>query len=114
MNSDRCAGYYCVACPHGRFCSNEDEMFNRLVESTKYHVEKWGLYWIDICFEEQDRVARNAFDRYREWLKHYGFTGRELSYKKYINYCSDTLEPCYGCGCYTGTFYFKPIKEESE
>lgn len=100
----------CVVCPH-RYCVNEEEMYQRLIEDTKYQVEKWGLKWIHIWFEKDDTVALKAFERYCEWLRKYGYEGSEPSYKTWIEYTEDTHEPVRDCGGHSGTFYFHEIKE---
>lgn len=100
---------YCITCPY-RYCIDEDEMYQRLIEETKHQVERWGLHWIRICFESDDVIALRAFERYRQWLREYGFEGNEPSYKKWIAYTVDTHEPVRCCGCHDGTFYFRSIK----
>lgn len=99
----------CVSCPH-RHCIDEEEMYRRLIEDTRYQVEHLGLHWINIWFEQDDTVALNAFFRYREWLKSYGFDGGKPSYKRWIAYREDTQEPARCCGCHSGTFNFHPIR----
>ena len=101
---------YCVNCPY-LHCIYEEDLYQRLVWYTKQQVERWGLHWIDIWFEEDDVVARRAFERYRKWLKKYGFEGNEPTYKTWIVHnFTDQSKPVVECGCHTGTFYFKPIK----
>lgn len=99
----------CVVCPY-RYCVDEEEMYQRLIANTKRQVEKWGLHWIHIWFEERDTVALKAFERYRKWLKEYGYEGGRLSYKEWIAYTYDH-KPFRDCGCHDGTFYFHKIKE---
>ena len=100
----------CVVCPY-RYCVDGEEMYQRLIEDTKYQVEKWGLKWIRIWFEEDDAIALKAFERYREWLRGYEYEGGQPSYKKWIVYTVDSHKPVRGCGCHDGTFYFHKIKE---
>lgn len=100
----------CVVCPY-IYCVDGEEMYQRLIEDTKYQVEKWGLKWIRIWFEEDDAIALKAFERYREWLRGYGYEGGQPSYKKWIVYTVDSHKPVRGCGCHDGTFYFHKIKE---
>lgn len=103
---------YCVACPY-LHCIYEEDLFQRLVRYTKNQVERWGLHWIDIWFEEEDAVARRAFERYRKWLRDYGFEGNEPTYKKWIVHnITDPSKPVVECGCHSGTFYFKPINNK--
>lgn len=100
----------CVVCPH-RYCVDEEEMYRRLIKDTKHQVEKFGLHWIPIWFEEGDTIALKAFERYRGWLKEYGYEGGEPSYKTWIEYTAVSHKPVKGCGCRDGTFYFHGIKE---
>ena len=98
----------CVVCPY-RYCIDEEEMYQRLIRDTKEQVERWGLHWIRIWFEAEDTVALKAFERYKVWLRAYGFDGKSLSYKEWICYTVDSHKPVTNCGCHDGTFYFKPI-----
>lgn len=100
----------CVVCPY-RYCVDEEEMYQRLIKDTKHQVEKWGLHWIRIWFEEGDKAALRAFAKYREWLREYGYEGNKPSYKTWIAYTVDTHKPDRDCGCHDGTFYFHKIKE---
>lgn len=103
---------WCIVCPY-RYCIDENTMYNRLIKETKYQVESLRLYFIPIWFEENDEVALRAFERYRKWLKDYGYEGNEPSYKKWIAYTEDTHKPIRDCGCHDGTFYFHKITEHS-
>lgn len=103
---------WCYQCPH-RYCQNEDAKYKKLkLRAEDNLVEEIPLHFVEIDFENNDKVANGAFERFRKWLEAEGYVGGEPRYKEWILYRSDKpTEPVTECGYHGGTFYFHKFKK---
>lgn len=111
INCDECnfSNQYCYDCKY-RYCHHENCKYQKLINRTECKLND-DLFWIDIDWEENDKVSNLAFERYLTWLTNHGFGFKHPpSFKRYMLYRSDGM-PVTDCGYHTGTLYFYKIRK---